>query len=547
MTNIFRDTRLQLAVLVLVALLLRVGQLSSSLSYDEIWTLQNYSELPLSQIFTDLELPNNQPLNTVAVKILAFLLPIPAVVRLHSLLAGVGSVVLLWFIALVASGRRAAFWSGLFLALSAPAALYSQLARGYELQLFFLLLCFAGFAMTGQYRPRRWKFLPEILIAAGGAGALFTLPTTVIFLAAGVLVLWLRRPQRPGRGVTVVVAAGAVITLGYLLINFQAFQTGRQWGSAITSVADWFRFAGGTMEALLPPLLILPVLVGTLRRPPARGFDRGNAALLLFVVLTLLSALATKAGPPRVYLPLTAIFSLLAGIGVDRIFDWIAVTPAGGKWLRAAVTVIVLLAAATGYFTLARNPAWRLPDWRRVFAAVAADYPPETLVVYRATDGYPVMWNNAPEIYDDHFARLANRADRRMLLMFDEPGAFNGSNREMGEEVRNFPAVPESQAAPGGVPASLYRLERLREPPSPGLPVIAVIGPVQETAATTLANEVDPGGPVQLNIWLNTVTREQNGVSVRGLLLLLPPEAVTAETLARLSRYGDAVALYQVR
>ena len=91
MTNIFRDTRLQLAVLVLVALLLRVDQLSSSLSYDEIWTLQNYSELPLSQIFTDLELPNNQPLNTVAVKILAFLLPIPAVVRLHSLLAGVGA------------------------------------------------------------------------------------------------------------------------------------------------------------------------------------------------------------------------------------------------------------------------------------------------------------------------------------------------------------------------------------------------------------------------------------------------------------------------
>ena len=40
---------------------------------------------------------------------------------------------------------------------------------------------------------------------------------------------------------------------------------------------------------------------------------------------------------------------------------------------------------------------------------------------------------------------------------------------------------------------------------------------------------------------------QSRGVNQRGLLLLLAPEAVTRETLDAISRYGETVALYQVR
>ena len=130
-----------LLLLVLFAAALRLGNFFGALDYDEIWTMSYFSTRGLKAIFTELSLPNNQPLNSLFVKF-AIEAGTPLWgIRLHSLVAGVLAVLLMVPIGIrIGRSRGAGLWSALFLLCSAPAAVYSQLARGYELQLFFLLL-----------------------------------------------------------------------------------------------------------------------------------------------------------------------------------------------------------------------------------------------------------------------------------------------------------------------------------------------------------------------------------------------------------------------
>ncbi|MEI3003596.1 MAG: hypothetical protein V8T87_03105 [Victivallales bacterium] len=44
------------------------GLRTRNLEYDEIWTFAHYVKLPLREIFTELAVPNNHPLNTLFIK-----------------------------------------------------------------------------------------------------------------------------------------------------------------------------------------------------------------------------------------------------------------------------------------------------------------------------------------------------------------------------------------------------------------------------------------------------------------------------------------------
>ena len=56
-------------LLVLSGIALRLyGLRTRNLEYDEIWTFAHYVKLPLREIFTELAVPNNHPLNTLFIK-----------------------------------------------------------------------------------------------------------------------------------------------------------------------------------------------------------------------------------------------------------------------------------------------------------------------------------------------------------------------------------------------------------------------------------------------------------------------------------------------
>ena len=137
----------------------------SALEYDEIWTLENFSNLPVFKLLTELALPNNQPLNSLFVKLTALLNAPVWTIRLHSLIAALLTLPLTGSIAYILSGKSKIAGAAcmFFMALSAPDIAYATLARGYALQVYFLALYGAGLASTGSLRPtgKISRYLPE--------------------------------------------------------------------------------------------------------------------------------------------------------------------------------------------------------------------------------------------------------------------------------------------------------------------------------------------------------------------------------------------------
>ena len=249
--NFDADRLWQLLVLLIIAIaaLFRFQNIFSALEYDEIWTLENFSRLGIYKLLTELALPNNQPLNSLFVNLIVSLGGPVWAIRLHSFIAGVLLLPLAGFIAYVLSGKNkfAALATMFFMAFSAPDMVYSSLARGYALQVFFLALYAAGLAAAGAFRPQgKYRFLPECSMALGGICAILTLPTSVVYLGAITLAAWLVHPVKPPRSLLVVLGGGVVFTLFWCLFNYQQLNAARVWGSKISSFADFYGFLAVT-------------------------------------------------------------------------------------------------------------------------------------------------------------------------------------------------------------------------------------------------------------------------------------------------------------
>ena len=130
--------------ILLIAFLLRVSEFFTSLAYDEIWTLNNFIQLPVAKLLFDLSLPNNQPLNSILIKLMCALPLNVEFIRLPNLLAGIIAIVLAGYLAWRMAGKRCALWSMFFMAVNAPLTVYSAQARGYSLQVMFLLVFACG-------------------------------------------------------------------------------------------------------------------------------------------------------------------------------------------------------------------------------------------------------------------------------------------------------------------------------------------------------------------------------------------------------------------
>ena len=430
-----------LLLLFLFALVIRTGNLFAALDYDEIWTMTYFSTKGIKAIFTELALPNNQPVNSLLVKG-AMMLELPLWgIRLHSLLTGVLAVMLMVPIGIKLGGSRGAgFWSALFLLCSAPAVSYSQLARGYGLQLFWLLLYTWGILSVSDTRKHIFALGA---MALGGIGAVLTLSTSVIYLGVITLGAFILRPRLPGKDVLVLLGAGVCFCALWYGINFEQFREGQQFGTQIGSHKAFFTFAFTTLDPLIP-LSWCPFLVAGAALLPRKK----SAVLLGGAALVLLSALVTRGGGPRVYIPLAAAGALLAGLGTDRLCRKL-------KDKSFLPALAALVCAGAGFY--ANQAFWTHPDWYALFAKGKAQ-DQETLVIYSGTNGFPVMWNNQPHSLEDSSARMNAPALRKMLCFTGE-ARLNGVDDKFNEA--SLPLKSRGVPLSGGF---LYALERISTP-----------------------------------------------------------------------------------
>lgn len=461
--------RIFFAAILLAALAMRLLMFFGPMEYDEIWTI-GYIGNSVGKILTDLATPNNHPLNTLFVKLWRNCFDIVQLIRLHSLVFGMLSVVLTGMLArALFRSRVPALLSMLFMAFDAAAIYYSDQARGYAAQLFFLLAFANGLVWSGRLRKfLPWKYLPEAAVIVGALGAVLSVPSAPIFLAATVIAARVGRRKLPDGSMLISVGIAAALVAAYLGFNQSDLRAAQaEFGQRLASGDDWIGFLIMIAQDFFPlataPFLL--VIAATDRK-------RGLILLVCAAVIVLSPALA-GAGPSRVYLPLCAVVALGAGRGAHALLT--------AALVRDNLRLVRILAATTvflagfGYFQL--YDTWHITDYYG-WLNTGESMPPTYLIVYPATKGYPLWWNSdRKKLQQDLEVRMTfdGTGKRRLLCFGIEPGHINGANprkSSMPQEDRAL-AVKGTPKTMNGFPTVEYELYPAE--PRPGDAFIAVL------------------------------------------------------------------------
>ena len=452
------------------------------LLYDEFWSLLNFAELDIFRILTDLSLPNNHPLNTLMLKIFSKFSDSELVLRLPSLLCGAAIPVLCGKLAYKWSCRNhtAAMISAAALAiLSAPITVYNGQARGYAMQLFFLLLCVWAMSCAKD-NPRR----SAVWMAIGGAGTILTVPTGVLFLlpaAAGFLIF--SSPEiRQNRDMWI--GAGVIAVTGILFygINFSDLKTGQSWGNELDCVSKFGNFLTATLSALTLTPAVLAAIPAFFR--PGK---RLAAAGLLFIPLIL--SVFSNGGPERCYLYLAAAIAVAGGIALAEFT---------GKLRHSTIIapLAALLLGGTGFALQYRN--WRQTDYIRVFDECRRELPPDTLPVLRSTAGFPVLCGIDAAELEEFNRRMFGGKFTRIAIFECENGVFNGLDDKMSENTLTATGVNGEKFTAAGLAGRIYEVHPV-EKISPGECALVIFTETGSNIPEILAGH---GQMLYLNAWL---------------------------------------------
>ncbi len=496
-----------LGTLILIALLFRLTEMGKPLEYDEIFTLHEFANRPAGEILHALALPNNHPLNTLAVKAIARDGAPAWCIRLPSLVAGIlavlawGSVMLAW------RGRSASCWTMLILTFSAPLAVYSQLARGYSMQIALLGFFFCGLAWYGKpsKRPAVRRILCGALMFVGAAGAVLTLSSSVMYLVSGGAA-WLILRKRGRAFPWFALIFAAAVTVGYLAWVAPELQTARAWGEAVT-LRRLPRFLWECTVWLAFYPVVLLALLGWVLMP------RKTLPLLLPLLLPLFAAVITRCGPVRVYLPGSVPLAFAAGIGAEALLTRIARSVA--RQQRPLIAILLALLILWGF--VMEFPRWRTPDWGAVLGAAKEQVPQDTFVVYPAHVGLILKSVFRKAALDDYFDRLYC-PEHAGLLMLGAGNGINGSDANFSEKA--LPSgVKGMPVKAGSVRGRLYRLEEVTSAPASGEMVIVVLTPVPQEECKNVQRRLFPGGVpmLRLNLWLNVSLETPEGTLSGGI------------------------------
>ena len=417
-----RNRAIMLLMFCFVALIgLRLRNIQSqSPEYDEIWTVQHYVSIPVGRILSDVATPNNHVLNSLGIKFFSGWIPnLVVAMRLPALLAFAGLFLLLLRAVLKLYRDKAARGAVMAAVLLDGMILhYAETARGYSLQTFFVfgllfsLLCFN----SENGRNRVFNAVMWLLCSVGSC---LSVSSGVIFVAV-LTGLWLLLflPFRDGiakiwKEYRALIVSGVLFSLFVLIWyggNYSQFAQGRSnFGESFTSIGQYLNYSFNILwtTGLLWPLLVLFSGIAVFRREAQVRVCLLSAGAVLMV---LISALFTKGGPPRVYLPLIPVAMFGAGFVLDFILQRYE------KIKKAGLAVFLAVLALSACFSEPRRIAAADPDIGAVYNEVKK-VPPQVFVVHRPTDLYVVLNLFGNEAKADNMARMANPV--QLLLLHD--------------------------------------------------------------------------------------------------------------------------------
>ena len=402
------------------ALAVRLRFLYSSLQYDELWSWQFFSRLDIPEILFSLALPNNHPLNTIAIKAASAVTGDIFAIRYFPLLCGVLLIPLIYFVTKVWSqSRTASAIAAIFAAFSAPLVIYSALARGYMPQAFFFAITAAGFACFTKEYVDKYAKAGFAMILIGGTGTILSVPTGIVFLAGLVLAIICRYRSKPHKLLIYALAAGAVIAGVYYIAAYSQLTAAQKWSTG----GNYFIQCGNILFSTGCFALLSLSLTGCLINP------RLVLPLMVIPLTVLLSGAVTGLGPERTYIIFTAVFACASGIAVDTIYKFKYKN--SSRFLPVTAAVLLFLAPLGMQPVFFRS--WQLPEWK--LADVKT--PSTTLCIYTANSGYPMLWNHGEDFLAEYQKRVG-KSYLDTLRVYAGNGIINGMDDAHNE--KNIPA-----------------------------------------------------------------------------------------------------------
>ncbi len=328
------------ALAVIYGLFLRLLNFSRPITYDELWGLSAWVPKNILATMTYFQHPNNHPLNSLWMKFANYFFPDSLMMlRLHSLLLGLIIPCLTASIAQLVTRRR--FVVGLTLILTllhSGLIYYSQLARGYNLEIAFLLAFLALLLLYHNHHKYHLNsFSKDIAVTLGMLGCFilgcFSLPMAILYFAAFITLHTLHLLSTINyhcnfyASVQKVIKENLLLLCSYALmtifavwmyiLNYDKFSAAlpNGAGEVITSLNTLFDIAGKRLDRLIPGGLLI-VALGGLLLPRYRRITIGG---ILFILPVCIAAGVSKVGPARVYLPLVPIWIIMIAIGFYAI------------------------------------------------------------------------------------------------------------------------------------------------------------------------------------------------------------------------------------
>ena len=490
-----------------IGFLLRIANIGNiSLEYDEIWTFTHYVPEECLKIFTDLATPNNHPLHSMLAKISVGIFGNELwALRLPALLAGCGLIPLLWYTVhklkpSPEAGVIAIVWG----AFHGYSLYYSQAARGYSLQMFFVLATFLGMWLLYK-NPQSKK--TTLLLVCSAICCCLTITSGLIYVCAlagaftlcfllqkeenKVLLLRKKYILFPVAGLCFILFAA----LWYGL-NFKTIQQGQQFGTTLNSFLVFCTFVHQTFKDIfLYPLLAITI-AGTCIKNQYRRFA---VFALLFTGLILLSAFATKAGPPRVYLGLYPILTVTAALTLSALIDEYCKKPQ----IRIILYLLCVLPQA-----LTWQKEWNRvipPDWGTISSQLRKEIPSDILIAYTPPDTFPVRFNDQNAVKDYQLRIQQDNISGILSVNSSELTGYNKSTERTECIGAKLLTPVQKQISGSTVPVYFFPLEPVTENSKTyRQPLLLVIWNVPKNEFKTIFNasvNKKDANWILLNLW----------------------------------------------
>lgn len=429
---------------------LRVDGINSkALEYDEIWTLESYAKSPEKNIFTDLAMPNNHPLNSLLIKYSLKLTGdrLAIGIRLNAFIAGILTMIVVGIGAyLITKTIAASFFAILFVAFNGGLAFYAQTGRGYSVQSFLITTFVVGlifFKQQSSCSGAIFKYFLSALLTLIAILAILTVPTSVLFLFPICLLYLLHNINISFCGnlkkivITDVfrkIMSDQYIVNSFLLIgifaiywyltNFSQFRQGQNFGIAVGGISTFTSFVIKTLEAIIDWKLLLLILAGLI----AKSLRSWILMLLCITSFVLASAIIFKAGPERAYLPLAPLLDIVAACVVAELANVLL-----RKQKKIFGTGFCLMSGLIPIVSFSHNfDFWEPPDSKIIFAKVK-NFPNNYNLLYPLNESYPLWFNNKPDIIKNAYIRLMHMTRDSFFVSIGKTAAFQGKRADASQ------------------------------------------------------------------------------------------------------------------